>query len=225
MKSDLPFVSVCTPTYNRRSFMKKLINMFDNQDYSKNMLEWIIIDDGEDKIKDLVIDHPLVKYISVNEKLSIGKKRNFMNECCQGDIIVYMDDDDFYPPTRISHAVYKLLKYPNILCAGCSKLDVYFTFDKSVYTFGPYNDNHATANTFAFKKELLQYTNFENDAIVGEEKYFLKNYTIPMIQLNTKKTILAVSHNSNTFDKRQIIKYGKKNNEYLKDKNQISFQS
>ena len=212
MKKDLPFVSVCTPTYNRRNFIKKLINMFDNQDYSKNKLEWVIVDDGEDKIKDLVIHHPLVKYISLNEKLPIGKKRNYMNENCKGDIIVYMDDDDIYPPTRISHAVNKLLKYPNILCAGCSKIDVYFTFDKSVYTFGPYNKNHATANTFAFKKELLQYTHFENEAIAAEEKYFLKNYTIPMIQLNSKKTILIISHNSNTFDKRQIIKYGKKKN-------------
>ena len=25
-----------------------------------------------------------------------------MHEKCKGDIIVYMDDDDFYPPDRVS---------------------------------------------------------------------------------------------------------------------------
>ena len=81
MNNNLPFVSICTPTYNRRKFIKNLISMVDSQDYPKEKLEWIIVDDGEDKIKDLVIHHDLVKYISLNEKLTIGKKRNFMNEC------------------------------------------------------------------------------------------------------------------------------------------------
>ena len=51
----------------------------------------------------------------------------------------------------------------------------------------------------------------------------MKDFTIPMIQLDSKKTILVISHDSNTFDKRQIIKYGKKNNNYLKYKTYIDF--
>ena len=38
----------------------------------------------------------------------LGAKRNFIHEKCNGSIIVYMDDDDYYPPDRISHAVEKL---------------------------------------------------------------------------------------------------------------------
>ena len=38
----------------------------------------------------------------------LGAKRNFMHDKCKGSIIVYMDDDDYYPPDRISHAVEKL---------------------------------------------------------------------------------------------------------------------
>ena len=41
-----PFVSVCTPTYNRRPFISAMIKCFDHQDYPKHRMEWIIVDDG-----------------------------------------------------------------------------------------------------------------------------------------------------------------------------------
>ena len=53
INNNLPFVSVCTPTYNRRVFIPQLIKNFLLQDYPKDKLEWIIIDDGEDKVEDL----------------------------------------------------------------------------------------------------------------------------------------------------------------------------
>ena len=61
-KSDLPFVSVCTPTFNRRPFIPYIIKCFDNQVYPKDKMEWIIIDDGTDLIEDLVKNHPNIKY-------------------------------------------------------------------------------------------------------------------------------------------------------------------
>ena len=51
----------------------------------------------------------------VNEKMTLGAKRNYMHRFARGDIIVYMDDDDYYPPTRISHAVETLKNNPYIL--------------------------------------------------------------------------------------------------------------
>ena len=41
-----PFVSVCTPTFNRRPFIEGIIKCFNHQDYPKDRMEWIIIDDG-----------------------------------------------------------------------------------------------------------------------------------------------------------------------------------
>ena len=57
-----PFVSVCTPTFNRRPFIEGMIKCFNHQTYPKDRMEWIIIDDGTDKIEELVKDHPNVKY-------------------------------------------------------------------------------------------------------------------------------------------------------------------
>ena len=154
--AKLPFVSVCTPTFNRRPFIPYLIKCFEAQTYSKSHMEWIIIDDGSDKIEDLVKDLEYVKYFKYDEKMTIGKKRNLLNEKSKGDIIVYMDDDDYYPPERVEHAVSVLQKNPKILCVGSSELYIYYNKLNELYRFGPYRENHATAATLAFKKELLK---------------------------------------------------------------------
>ena len=200
-----PLVSICTPTFNRRPFIKTLIKCFEHQTYPKNKMEWIIIDDGTDKIEDLVKDIPQVKYYKYDEQMVLGKKRNIMHEKCSGDIIVYMDDDDYYPPERVSHSVEMLLTHPKALCAGASEIYIYFKHINQMYQFGPYGPNHATAGTFAFKKELLNEHSYDDDAALAEEKHFLKNYTVPFVQLEPKKTILVFSHIHNTFDKKTLL--------------------
>lgn len=200
-----PFVSVCTPTFNRRPFIPIMIKCFENQKYPKDKIEWIIIDDGDDKIEDLVSHIPQVKYFKYDEKMTLGKKRNLMHEKCTGDIIIYMDDDDYYPPERISHAVDSLRNNPKKLCAGSSEMYIYFKHIHKMYQFGPYGPNHSTAGTFAFRKELLQITSYDNNACLAEERHFLKEYTVPFVQLDPKKTILVFSHVQNTFDKKTLL--------------------
>jgi len=205
--AHFPRVSLCTPTFNRRPFFKGAISNILNQDYPMDKLEWIIVDDGTDKIGDLVSHLPFVKYISV-DKMPLGKKRNFMHQQCtfqnDDDIVVYIDDDDYYPPQRVSHAVSKLTS-SSALCAGSSELFIWFNGLQKMYKFGPYGPNHSTAGTFAFKRALLKQTSYEDHAVIGEEKHFLKNYTIPFVQLDPMKTILVFSHNQNTFDKKRLI--------------------
>lgn len=213
----MPLVSVCTPTYNRRPFFSTLFECFKNQDYPMSRIEWIIVDDGTDKIKDLVESSniPQIKYFELDEKKTLGFKRNYMHEQSKGSIIVYMDDDDYYPPDRISHAVDRLLKNPKALCAGSSELYIYFKHIQKMYQFGPYGPNHATAGTFAFRRDLLKITRYNESACLAEEKEFLHNYTIPFVQLDSLKTILVFSHNQNTFDKKKLLNSGQ--NKFMKE--------
>ena len=207
-KKNLPFVSICTPTFNRRPFWEYTIKCFNHQDYPKQNMEWIIIDDGTDKIEDLVKNIDQVKYFKYNTKMPLGKKRNIMHEKSKGDIIVYMDDDDYYPPQRVSHAVNMLISHPNALCAGASEIYIWFKHIQCMYQFGPYGPNHATAGTFAFKRELLKDHKYDDNAALAEEKAFLKNYSVPFVQLEPKKTILVFSHIHNTFDKKKLLENG-----------------
>jgi glycosyltransferase involved in cell wall biosynthesis len=206
-KQELPMVSVCTPTFNRRPFIQNMFNCFINQDYPKHLIEWIIVDDGTDKIKDLVLASgiPQIRYFEVPNKMSLGAKRNYMHTFVRGSIIVYMDDDDYYPPERISHAVERLQSKPEALCAGSSEIYIYFKTMNKMIQCGPYNDNHATAGTFAFRTEMLKNTKYEDHAALAEERAFLKEYTIPFVQLDPLKTILVFSHDHNTFDKRKMF--------------------
>jgi len=224
---DMPFVSICTPTFNRRPFWEYTIKCFNHQDYPKDKMEWIIIDDGTDKIEDLVCNIEQVKYFYYSQKMPLGKKRNLMHSKSKGDIIVYMDDDDYYPPERVSHAVNMLVTHPNALCAGASEIYIWFKHIQKMFQFGPYSPSHATAGTFAFKRELLKDHKYDDHAALAEEKAFLKDYSVPFVQLEPKKTILVFSHIHNTFDKKRLLESGENQfqktsdrsvDEFIKDK-------
>jgi glycosyltransferase involved in cell wall biosynthesis len=228
-----PFVSICTPTFNRRPFIPYIIKCIESQTYPKNRIEWIVIDDGTDKVEDLISHISYAKYSYYSTKMTLGKKRNLSHEKSKGSIIIYMDDDDYYPPERISHAVETLQKNPNALCAGASLMNIYFKHINKMYSFGPYGPNHSTAATFAFKRELLKQTQFDENASLAEEKHFLKNYTIPFVQLDTLKTILVFSHIHNTLDKKKLLEPEYMNtlikessitvSDYIKNKELINF--
>lgn len=224
--NDLPNVSICTPTFNRRPFFEGLLQCVKNQDYPHEKIEWIILDDGTDKVQDIfdceltkeILGKITVRYIYSETRLDLGKKRNLLHESCtyknDNDIIVYMDDDDYYPPQRVSHSVERLLQDPKALCGGSSELYLWFNSLDKMYKFGPYGPNHATAGTFAFKRRLLKNTAYQDDAVLAEEKHFLQNYTVPFVQFDAFKTILVVSHEQNTFDKKKLLN---KSNKFVSD--------
>jgi len=202
-------VSICTPTYNRRFYIKKLMNYIKTQDYPIEDIEWLIYDDGTDKIKDVIEGFNIVKYYQSKEKKTIGYKRNFLNGKVIGEIIVNMDDDDIYPQDRISHAVKVLQENKDIDIVGSSIVNIFYNNTKKIYQFGPYMKNHATANTFAYKRRILKKTKYNETLKFGEEKSFLKNYTIPMKQLDTYSTVLMIAHEKNTVNKDKFVSQGR----------------
>ena len=224
-KRYYPMVSVCTPTFNRRPFMETLFQCFRNQDYPKSKMEWIIVDDGTDCIADLVIaaNIPQIKYFREEKKMTLGHKRNFMHTKAKGSILVYMDDDDYYPPCRVSHAVERLTETKGML-AGTEQVHVYFpdmdvtqgpesetaaTRTGHIVAFGPYpsTPNHSTAASFAFRRELLDMCAYNNTEALAEERAFLNGFSVPRVTLDPLKTILVFSHDHNTFDKRGLLRH------------------
>ena len=206
----MPTVTLCTVTYNRARLLPLLEQCILDQTYPRELLEWVIVDDSDKGQPEF---HPQegtglkCKYVTVSKKLILGKKRNLSHRFCSGDIIVYMDDDEYYPPTRVEHAVNRL-EESDCEVAGATNLPILVIPERQLWMAGPYGDNHATANTFAFKKTLLSQTCYEDDARHAEEKHFLRGYTFPMVQLDPQKTIICFGHHRNTFDKRRLIANG-----------------
>lgn len=202
------FVSVVTPTYNRRAFIPKAIEYFKAQTWPQANMEWIVLDDGTDKVGDLFTGLPNVRYIALPEgqKLSIGAKRNRLHSLATGDIIVCMDDDDQYPETRVAHAVTSLLKNPKCRIAGSSIMPLYFQDRKETWLSGPFGPNHGTFNTMAFWRSYTKDHQCDETVTHGEEFSFTGGWTQPMVQLNPADTVLMICHDSNTFDKRCLFR-------------------
>ena len=201
--SPLPTVSICTLTYQREEFLGLLAKRIQEQSYPGAMIEWVVVDDSPEPSQLLgsgLQAGVCLRYFHQPQKMKLGAKRNLSHSLCSGDVIVYMDDDDFYPRTRVQHAV-EALSGSDKLIAGSSAMPILFLDDGSLWMAGPYGLNHATAGTFAFKKELLEVTCYQDDAEGAEEKFFLKDYQIEMVQLQPFQAIICIAHGCNTFDK------------------------
>jgi glycosyltransferase involved in cell wall biosynthesis len=201
-----PLVSVLTPTYNRRRFIPWLIECFKAQEYPQEKMEWIILDDGTDKVGDLFAASGLtnVRYYAEDIKLNIGAKRNKLNVLAKGEICVCMDDDDYYPPERVKHVVVKLNSQPKYQICGSSELYMFYSDNKQIYRIGPYSPNHATNGTMGYRRSYFQNHKYDETVTHAEETSFLNAYKEPMLQLDPMKVMLVMSHSENTFDKKKL---------------------
>ena len=190
-----------------------------------NITEWVIVEgsknkeDGEKNKENINIlltthsklsetnpncMHSQIKIVYVEYTgLPLSELRNLGNNKCSGNIIVCMDDDDYYPPERVSHAVESLEK-SQYLIAGCSDIYMYEYFMGKLYKFKGFHQYHSTNNCMAFKREYLRNHKHDKGLLMAEEKSFTNNFSEPMVQLISLKCIIVSSHNFNTFNKREL---------------------
>ena len=136
--SGAPQVTICTLTYNRSRFLPLLQLCIERQDYPLDKIEWLVLDDSDEYEEALRLQssYPIrIKYQRLKKKLKLGAKRNLAHKLCSGDFIVYMDDDDYYLPSRVSHAVATLIDQKAEI-AGSTYLPIYFTHDQQLWQIG-----------------------------------------------------------------------------------------
>jgi glycosyltransferase involved in cell wall biosynthesis len=201
MSPARPFVSVLTPTRDRRLFIPQLLRQWRLQTWPLNQMELVVADDGDDPVADLLDGQPGVRYLPV-AKMTLGAKRNLLCAEARGDILVHMDDDDHYPRRRVEHAVQTLLKSPCAL-AGSSEMLIYNLRQRVLYRSGPFGPLHGTNGTFAYKREYLQENRFDDAVSVRDEHLFTRGFSQPMVQLDPRQTIVCIQHMANTWDKSQ----------------------
>ena len=223
-----PTVSVITPTYNRRMFLPMLIHLYQEQTYPKDLRELIILDDSPETNEDLIPKNDKsIRYYYQKDKMTLGEKRNKLNELARGDVIICFDDDDYHFPERISYSITKL-NSGNTLIAGSSKINVYYCDIKEMHQYGPFSNSHGTNGTFAYRKEYVKKHQHDPTKNAQEEPSFTNNFSEKMAQLDPDKTIICISHSSNTFDKKKLLTQpnntiGRKLNKMIKDKKYLEF--
>ena len=129
---ELPLVSCIMPTYNRRGFVPHAIRYFLRQDYENK--ELIIIDDGEDSIRDIVPDYECIHYYRLEKKITLGAKLNLGCSYSKGTIIANWDDDDWYAERRLQYQVDALHRERTEVC-GINNLLYYDLRNKSSYRY------------------------------------------------------------------------------------------
>lgn len=95
-----PMISCLMPTRNRRDFVAQSLRYFQVQDYPRK--ELIVVDDGDDKVVDLIPESDEFLYMSRYGRYSVGQKRNIAATLATGHIFCQWDDDDYYGPHRLS---------------------------------------------------------------------------------------------------------------------------
>lgn len=100
--SNLPKVSCIMPTADRPEFFQRALEIYLGQDYPNK--ELIVVDDGACKVGHLCRGHRIV-YLPLQQRTSIGAKRNLACEQASGEIIVHLDDDDWYVENWITKQV------------------------------------------------------------------------------------------------------------------------
>lgn len=203
-----PTVSIVTVTqYSRRECLANLSMLIHLQAY-KNIIEWVIVEGSpvkEDSIKNAKLIREMKSDIPINfigwcAGQPLSDLRNAGNEASRGEIIVCMDDDDYYPPTRVTHAVYRL-QNSTALIAGCSPAYIYFYSTGQFFQYRNFCDTHSTNNCLAYKRAYLQGHQYAPGLSKAEESSFTDEFSEPMVQLDPAKTIVISGHAKNTVDK------------------------
>jgi glycosyltransferase involved in cell wall biosynthesis len=168
-----PLVTCIMPTSNRRAFCRQAVRCFLRQDYGP--LELVVVDDGVAPISDCLPEDSRIRYVRLDQRATVGAKRNVAVSQARGEIIVHWDDDDWYPSWRVSAQVRALMNGGADIC-GTSRLLYYEpTTDRAwEYRYGPGRNDWVAGNTLAYRKTLWQRTRFA-EVQVGEDALFVWN--------------------------------------------------
>lgn len=201
-------IVACTPTCDRRWSWEFSRTCMDMQILKPDV--WVIVDNSKTPANDWSIakERTGVLYERVYERRSIGWLRNRCLEVAleQGaDYIVFWDDDDYYPPTRISTGVKALEENPSADIAGSSTMYLLLTRENVMMITGPFGDTHATAATHTIRRRYAEANKFP-DKERGEEYEFTKAWTASLIQVPSEETIVVMGHGRNTVDKSDLLK-------------------
>jgi glycosyltransferase involved in cell wall biosynthesis len=222
--AELPTVTCICPTYNRKKFLPWLLEIYKSQDYPQDRRELLIVDDSPESNQELVdqfkAENPKENliYVWLKKRLPLGLKRNFTNQLAKGrgDYIMCFDDDDYYPPDRISFAIERM-RSTGAPFSGTSELYLYYCQLDEIYRIGKIADTHATNATFCYTQKFLETHKYEDNATLGEEKAFLNGFTERVLHLPTLRCMLVICHSKNTFDKAVLLKSIKRMNIKLED--------
>lgn len=196
-----PLVSCIMPTHNRRQFVPLALRWFLAQDWPSR--ELVIVDDGTDRVGELLPDDARIRYIRLDRKQSLGVKRNKACEAAAGEVIVHWDDDDWSAPWRLSYQVSSLLRDQADVC-GLTRIYYHQPATERSWQYIYPEDQRpwVAGNTLCYTREFWRRNPFP-DVNVGEDARFLWNApSRRLVALEDNRFFVALIHTANVDPKR-----------------------
>jgi glycosyltransferase involved in cell wall biosynthesis len=121
-----PFVSILIDTYNHEKFIEQAIVSALEQDFPASEREIIVVDDGSsDRTPDVV--RKFEPHVRLLRKENGGQASAFNVGIpeCRGEIVSFLDGDDWWAPNKVRLAVDELEKNPELGAVGHGHFEVF----------------------------------------------------------------------------------------------------
>ena len=189
LKEKKPVVSVVIPTFNRAYCIQRCINSVLNQSY-KN-LECIVIDNNSHDNSNLIFEQykdNRLKIYKINNNGIIAKSRNFGISKSNGEIIAFLDSDDWWKARKIEICLNEFNKgydfiYHDLIIKDFSNKNRFIKkkyisskkLNPSPINYLLYKGNPIPlSSTLIRKKKILDVGKFDEDYdLVGAEDFYL----------------------------------------------------
>ncbi len=205
-KTSSPLVSIIIPTYNYGRYLGKALESCFKQTYSP--LEVIVVDDGStDDTKEIVRGYGSRIVFIRQENSGVSAARNKGLEVAKGELITFLDADDYMPEDAIQTRVEALTAHPE---AGAVATESYSKKGESL-TYDPtfkedrlsdrfYEDLlrgrfPLTTSTVMIRKGIAKRFRFPVGLSNGEDTvYFTKVFFVTTVCYLMKPTDVSVWH-------------------------------
>lgn len=112
-----PLFSIIVPTFNRPDLLARAVRS--TLDQAVTNIEVIVVDDASDHVPLLPSDRRL-RAIRHDVNMGVAACRNTGLRSASGRYVAFLDDDDWWLPQRLNHALEGLARAPVSICGNAS---------------------------------------------------------------------------------------------------------
>ncbi|MFZ5595886.1 MAG: glycosyltransferase [Bacillota bacterium] len=164
----MPLVSIIVPAYNRSAMLAKAVESVLAQTFKD--YELIVVDDGSlDGTAEVMKKYSnRVRYF-FKENGGVSSARNYGLRVSSGELVAWLDDDDFFLPDKIEKQVgfFRENPWAGLVYTGHVTIDTTSSFTKKSYMIPP-----AYKDCETMREALLKHCFFANSTVMMKRECF-----------------------------------------------------
>jgi glucosyl-dolichyl phosphate glucuronosyltransferase len=127
---NTPLVSIVIPTYQRARALPKVIGSALNQTFPQSDYEVLVVDNNSPEgtaqvIEEIAHAHPGRVRRILETRQGVSYARQAAIDQARGDIVAFLDDDEYVGPNWVETIVEALESHPDVQCVGGKVLPVW----------------------------------------------------------------------------------------------------